>query len=72
MDPRVQRLLLAIDRAEEANATDGRRWITAEHARDVAAVMAWPSNQDGADKSHVWLEYVQTRLHYATAKPTTC
>lgn len=70
VDPHVQRALAAIDEAEREVAAAGPIEITEQHARDIAAVMALPQNQDGADKSHIWRIYEYCRTHFAKARLT--
>jgi hypothetical protein len=68
MDPRVQQALAAIDAAEESVRRAPPFEITEQHARDIAAVMAMPENQDGADKSFIWPIYEFCRTHFAKAR----
>ena len=68
VDPHVQRALEAIDEAEREVAAAGPLEITEQYARDIAAVMALPQNQDGADKSRVWPRYEHMMRHWRDAK----
>jgi hypothetical protein len=72
MDPRVHAALQAIDEAVEAVREEMRREplfpITPQHAADVAAMMAWPENQDGAVKDGIWATYVWCYEHFRSAR----
>ena len=68
VDPHVARALAAIDEAERAVAAAGPVEITAQYARDIAAVMALPQNQDGADKSHIWAIWAACRQHFLNVR----
>lgn len=68
VDPYVQRALAAIDAAEREVAAAPSIEISEQYARDIAAVMALPQNQDGADKSHIWPIYEFCRNHFAKAR----
>jgi hypothetical protein len=69
VDPDLQRALAAIDEAVQEVAREGPFEITDQYARDIAAVMELPQNQEGADKSHVWRIWAACRLHFLNSRP---
>lgn len=69
MEPRLREALAAIDAAEAEVQRAPPFEITAQHARDIAAVMALPENRDGADKSSVWRRFVAVRRHFQNVRP---
>ncbi len=68
MDARVRAALQAIDEAVEATLAEQQFEVTPQHAADIAAMMAWPENQDGAVKDGIWETYVWCRAHFASAR----
>lgn len=71
MDPSVQQALAAIDAAEAAVRRAPPFVVTEQHARDIAAVMALPENQDGADKSSLWRRFAFVRRHFQNVRPVS-
>jgi hypothetical protein len=68
MDAHVRAALQAIDDAVETTRQEEHFPITPEHAADIAAMMAWPENQDGAVKDGIWATYVECRALFARAR----
>lgn len=68
MDARVRAALQAIDEAVEATRLEQQFEITPQHAADIAAMMAWPENRDGAVKDGIWAIYIACRVHFASAR----
>jgi len=69
VDPGVERALAALDEAERVERQAPGRDLDPEYARDIAAVMARPENQDGADKSGRWAIHEFCWRHFANARP---
>ena len=69
VDPLTRRAIEAIEAAERDVAAMPPIRLSPDYLADIDRVMALPENQNGADKSNIWPQYVAIRQHFANARP---
>jgi hypothetical protein len=68
MDPRTAQALQALDDAARQVASEPTPELTPQYLARIAAVMARPENQEGAEKGHVWRVYEYCIRHFQGAR----